>query len=241
MAISAKTRKLLWGRAANRCAYCKHELAIDATDKDEEAVIGDECHIIARHGGSRSDVTKTPEELDHYDNLILLCKIHHKMVDDQPQTYSVEVLHKMKADHEKWVKSSLRTTEEQRGLQLVKLPKVTDAKEIVSIVSTAHSYWSDYETPENEAELSLITEFFGEFEGISTLSDQFEYLAEARFRVKQQLEALNSAGFYVYGGLTRGKLTLKNGEKMDWSLGFVVLKRFDVPNITIGYHPSIQF
>ena len=41
----------------------------------------------------------TYEERNKYDNLILMCKVHHKIIDDQPNTYTVEVLKSMKAAH----------------------------------------------------------------------------------------------------------------------------------------------
>ncbi len=50
MSISVKTRKMLWGKAANRCAFidCKRELVMDETETDDPSIIGEECHIIAR-------------------------------------------------------------------------------------------------------------------------------------------------------------------------------------------------
>ncbi len=42
-----------------------------------------------------------------YDNLILLCKNHHKQVDDQLRQFTVERLHSIKSAHEAWVRSSL--------------------------------------------------------------------------------------------------------------------------------------
>lgn len=108
MSISLKTHKMLWGRAANRCAYCRCELALDATETDDESIVGDVCHIVASEpSGPRGDSSLLPERRDEYDNLILLCKVHHKLVDDQPNTYTVECLRKMKVIHEKWVRETL--------------------------------------------------------------------------------------------------------------------------------------
>ena len=49
MAISLKTAKMLWGRAAGRCSMpeCRQPLVIDSTETDNEALIGDMCHIVA--------------------------------------------------------------------------------------------------------------------------------------------------------------------------------------------------
>lgn len=53
------------------------------------------------------------EDRDKYPNLILLCNIHHKVIDDQPLTYSVSVLHGIKRDHEEWVERRLKPSEEE--------------------------------------------------------------------------------------------------------------------------------
>lgn len=110
MTISSKTRKMLWGRAANRCAFvdCRRELVMDETETDDESVIGDECHIVARESdGPRGVSDLSGEARDKYDNLLLLCKVHHKIIDDQPNTYDVTLLKKMKQEHEAWVRDSL--------------------------------------------------------------------------------------------------------------------------------------
>lgn len=110
MSISLKTRKMLWGRAANRCAFtdCRRELVIDATETDDESVIGEECHIVAeRADGPRGDSPLTSEQRDKYGNLILLCSVHHKNIDDQPVHHTVEYLHQLKGEHEAWVRTKL--------------------------------------------------------------------------------------------------------------------------------------
>ena len=56
---------------------------------------------------ARYDPDMTDEERSSYDNRILLCKNHHKMVDDQPDTYTVEILHQIKNEHEAWVRQTL--------------------------------------------------------------------------------------------------------------------------------------
>ena len=116
MSISLKTHKILWARSEGKCAICKNELVIDPTDlNDDPSIVGDEAHIIARSASfTRGDYDSlSPEERDHYSNLILLCKTHHKQVDDQPGEYTVEKLRDIKAQHEAAVKEHL-TDEEQR-------------------------------------------------------------------------------------------------------------------------------
>jgi hypothetical protein len=110
MGILIKTHKMLWGRAANRCAFpeCRLEQVMDASETDDESLVGEECHIVARErNGPRGNTPLASNSRDMYDNLILLCNVHHKLIDDQVNTYTVQVLKEMKASHEKWVRKSL--------------------------------------------------------------------------------------------------------------------------------------
>ncbi len=109
--ISTKTREMLWGRAASRCAFpdCRRELVIDGNAADKASLFGEACHMVAKEPeGPRGDSPLTSKQRDEYDNLLLLCNIHHKVVDDQPNTYPVERLKVMKAEHEQWVRESLQ-------------------------------------------------------------------------------------------------------------------------------------
>lgn len=113
MAISIKTTKIIWGTSASRCSFpdCRKELVIVARQGDE-SIVGDLCHIVARsYEGARGDSLLTREERDRADNLILLCKNHHKSIDDQPRQYTVQKLKEIKKAHEDWVKNVLSTME----------------------------------------------------------------------------------------------------------------------------------
>jgi SMODS-associated and fused to various effectors sensor domain len=67
---------------------------------------GEMCHIIGAskdgpRGNSDSEVlAKNPK------NIILLCKDHHTLVDDNPYVFTVEGLRKMKDDHEQRIKKA---------------------------------------------------------------------------------------------------------------------------------------
>jgi hypothetical protein len=120
--IGIKTHKMLWGRSGNICAFpgCKKVLVEDETESDDPSVIGEEAHIVAQKENGRRGKSDLPlDQRDKYDNLILLCSIHHKIVDDQELEYSVEKLHKFKADHERWVKENLSIdTQKQKDDEL---------------------------------------------------------------------------------------------------------------------------
>jgi len=111
MGISLKTHKMLWGHSGNMCAFpeCKLELVMDETQTDDPSIIGEEAHIIARSPDeARGDSKLDSEQRDKYDNLVLLCSVHHKLIDDQPKYYTVKIIKDFKKAHEKWVNSSLR-------------------------------------------------------------------------------------------------------------------------------------
>lgn len=109
--ITVKDRKKLWVRSGNLCSFpgCMNELI----EEDYETILGDEAHIVAENlNGPRGDYSLPTEEVNKYENLILLCKKHHKIIDDNPKYYTVESLHGFKKRHERWVKENL----EKKGI-----------------------------------------------------------------------------------------------------------------------------
>lgn len=75
---------------------CNEEL-ICKTNGD---IIGHICHIVAQSvDGPHGDSSKSTDFLYSADNLILLCPTHHKIVDSDTDTYTVERLTKIKLRH----------------------------------------------------------------------------------------------------------------------------------------------
>ncbi len=103
-------QKVLCLRSGNRCAIpeCRKILVIDKKENDRESIIGEIAHIKGENAGApRYDVSMTDKERNGYDNLILMCRDHHKMIDDQYNTYTVAKLLEIKKNHEAWVRDSL--------------------------------------------------------------------------------------------------------------------------------------
>ncbi|QDV56252.1 hypothetical protein [Rosistilla oblonga] len=108
--IKTKEVKTLFAHSGNQCAYpkCKQRLVEPATKHDGAAVIGKIAHIIAdSHDGPRGRVAISDDDKNLHPNLVLLCGNHHDLVDAQPNTFSVQVLRQMKADHELNVQRAL--------------------------------------------------------------------------------------------------------------------------------------
>lgn len=108
MAVSLKTRIQVWGEAAARCAYCKEQLIYSEDSGLHESLVGEVCHIFARgQKGPRATPSIPPEELDSANNLVLLCRKHHKYVDDHPELFPAERLTKIKIKHVDWIVGQL--------------------------------------------------------------------------------------------------------------------------------------
>ncbi len=117
MGISQKDIKLLWGRAASRCAFpeCRRSLTQDALNSSESSPLGEQAHIIGeKEDAARGISPLSLAERNSYANLILLCPTHHTEIDKLPEDYPVERLHKIKIDHQLWVEQSLASTSDAR-------------------------------------------------------------------------------------------------------------------------------
>ena len=210
MAISDKTRKILWGRSGNRCALCRKELVLDATSASDESVVGEECHIVSgKDQGPRYDPTFPPERLDEPENLTLLCRNHHKMVDDQRKTYTVERLQSLKATHESWVSSTLNEDKLPQPVRVrgIKenipdfLVRLTSGIDILKIVDGAMGYSFENDDLQSEAEVELVGQFLQEVQDWGDLSPDLEAADRVKtsFRITGLLRELEQAGFWVFG------------------------------------------
>lgn len=109
MSIPEKDKRILWVRANGKCSICKQDLLEDAQNTSQTSVIGENCHITGeKQIAKRYDSTLTDVERNSYPNLILLCRNHHKNIDDDATTYTVAKLHQIKANHELWIESAFK-------------------------------------------------------------------------------------------------------------------------------------
>jgi predicted restriction endonuclease len=114
MSLSIRDKKFLWTRAGNCCSYryeaeiCNEELAILKDRK--KVLIGEECHIVGKDSTKPRYIDDFPER-ETYDNRILLCRNHHKMIDDNEDIYSSEVLKEMKKEHEDYIAERFKNKE----------------------------------------------------------------------------------------------------------------------------------
>ncbi|MBQ9246450.1 Fic family protein [bacterium] len=94
-----RTVKKLFALSGNICAFPS---CCEPIISAEGSVVGDICHIeAAEEDGPRFNKDSNNKYRCSYENLILLCKKHHKIIDDNVAIYDVELLKKIKYQHEK--------------------------------------------------------------------------------------------------------------------------------------------
>ncbi|WP_444924377.1 HNH endonuclease signature motif containing protein [Microbulbifer sp. DLAB2-AF] len=72
--------------------------------------LGEMAHIKGnKAGSSRYDPSQPDIERDSYENLILLCPNHHTLIDkaENEFEFTVDLLHEMKAEHERYISNRL--------------------------------------------------------------------------------------------------------------------------------------
>ncbi|MEQ1644452.1 MAG: hypothetical protein ABL959_13475 [Pyrinomonadaceae bacterium] len=69
--------------------------------EENNTVVGEVCHIKGlKPTAARHDLTQGEDERNAFENLILMCSIHHKVIDEDIDSYTVERLREIKAEHE---------------------------------------------------------------------------------------------------------------------------------------------
>ncbi len=98
-APSVSAIKALFAVSGNVCAFpgCSQPIV----DESSHVIIGEVSHITAASsGGPRYDPQQTEEKRHGFDNLLLLCAAHHKIIDEQPDEFPVGRLVEIKKEHE---------------------------------------------------------------------------------------------------------------------------------------------
>ena len=101
----------LFALSGNQCAFpnCTNAVTDQVTPGEQPVTLAQRAHIVGvGRQGPRSKAAPLSDNIDSVENLLLLCGEHHRIVDNNPRIYSVEVLAKYKADHEAKMAPKLR-------------------------------------------------------------------------------------------------------------------------------------
>ncbi|MEJ5055757.1 HNH endonuclease [Sphingobacterium sp. MYb382] len=232
MAISDKTRKLLWGKSGNRCAICKTELVTKKED-NAEFNIGEECHIIS----SKPTGPRHVEGLlgyDQYENLLLLCRNHHKEIDELEDTYNEEVLRYLKTNHENWVRITLKNASEEisGNEKPLFLAQVTSGKVLYNIINGVYGYNTDYDESETQSEMDFIAyvlETIRNYGDLTGMSDPDS--VSMAYDLRQLLEQIDKRGYMLFADRGNQPMFLGNPKSEDWTVATLILRRKENPEI----------
>lgn len=242
MAISNKTRKVLWTKTGNRCAMCRQKLVVEETEVDEESIVGDECHIVSeKPDGPRFDPTFPKSKIDTGNNLIVLCKNHHKMVDDQVETYTAKVLRVIKRNHQRWVETKLTQEETIKPIKITRyqseipkqLPRVLDGKTLFNLASVCLSMHQDFPGDLTDEETELVGGFIQTVTDWSDISYEMEpvQIVRASKNIMDEMLELDRNGFLVFAGIEKQTIEGGIGGKSNWNALHLSILRKDDPNI----------
>lgn len=178
--MNKRTIKFLWGRAAGRCSMpeCRKQLCPYPIPG---VTLGEMCHIIARNpDGPRGTAQAESSDIDDYQNLILLCSEHHKIIDSLPEQWTVARLKQVKLQHEQWVEEQLhlgalqddlrtaykrvaRYLERSQTLSALLWADIGNARFLNSLQESDDGVWFNLNarTPFREGFLDLIDSQFG--------------------------------------------------------------------------------
>ena len=111
--IKVTYRIILAMLSGNQCAIpgCNSRLVAQKTEEDPSAVVADLAHISGENPGSARYNPEMPaEKRNEPDNLVYVCPTHHRQIDRQGSSYTVEDLRSIKANHEAKFSAAIRNS-----------------------------------------------------------------------------------------------------------------------------------
>ena len=242
MAITDKSRKILWGRSGNRCAICRQRLVVDETSIDAESVVGDECHINSGAlSGPRYDAAIEQQSIDNLANLLLLCRVHHKMVDDQFETYTAELLRNIKDNHERWVDSRFKESEALSAVKVrrfkseipAQLKTIDSGQELFNLASGCHGSYQNHSDDLSDEEVEIVGGFLQNLKDWVDCANDLEPIEKVRATksLTDELNELKRCGFLVFAAREKQRLEGGVGVPTDFVVLHVSIVRDNDPNI----------
>lgn len=228
MAIKDRTRKILWAKSGNRCSICRTKL-ISGRESTNEFNIGEECHIISRKPeGPRHKPDL--EDYDMYDNLILLCRNHHREIDELTDKYTEDHLRRIKTNHENWVQKIIdKAVNSGKKTKPRLLARITSGKELLNIISGTRGYKTDYDEVGNEEDAQFIGSILQELIDYGDISSMVETYDKVQigFELNKRLLELEEKGYYLFGERDIELIKFANGDVDKWPFATIVIKRKD--------------
>lgn len=227
MAISNITRKKLWAKSGNRCAICKQKL-IMSNANCVDYNIGEECHIVSsKETGPRHESGWT--DYDTYDNLILLCRNHHKTIDDAVNIslYSKQRLLELKSKHEKWVEKRLSNKENISNEKGYKVNIISTGLELFSIIAGTYAIKRTHDPITDKESANYVGSIWQALSYYTDLCDDLEPCDQTSVELELQelLNDMSLKGYFIYGTRVKEDYKYNNGTTGKWPIAVLYIKK----------------
>jgi hypothetical protein len=105
--LSQADRRFIIGRSGGCCNKCRLQVFVE-NEFRERATLADDAHIWAySEDGPRGNEPGSPSDRNARENIILLCKVCHSEVDQQPLKFTTASLTNLREEHYAWIDSRL--------------------------------------------------------------------------------------------------------------------------------------
>lgn len=112
--IADPKKLILMGLCGGKCEFrgCEKSIVQDILT-GEKSNFSNYAHIVASSAnGPRGDRVLSSKLSNDENNIMVLCRDHHKEIDDFPEKYTVNILKDMKREHEEYIKDLMNITKE---------------------------------------------------------------------------------------------------------------------------------
>jgi len=182
-----------------RCAIC-HEELIERTEASVTSLTGEVAHIVGeRKDAARGQHPLSAAQRNETENLILLCRRHHKIIDDDQVTYTVDKLHEIRSDYLGWISAQLQTptpwTMRISQLCYINVPRLCELAELQGYKVDLGSYGGNQTLHSLGWELNHVMAKFKHLLGSISLQtiplDQLRYAHEAYIGLPISFDRVN--------------------------------------------------
>ena len=227
MSITDRTRKVLWSLSGNACARCDTLLVrLPEAQGDVHAIVGRECHIVARSLAGPRGEAEPRSGIDDYKNLILLCANCHAVVDGQPERWTPDELRQVKRDHEQRVTARAASASgpafpelkfRGRG-QPLRLERMSSGDLLLGVMAAGFSHVHNPPEHLSSEQRELVGDFLQSAQDWADIHGDIgpKGHMDAGQDLQEHIDALLEQGLLVYAATRQLTLTSSNGDETPW-------------------------
>lgn len=126
--IADPKKLILMGLCGGKCEFrgCEKSIVQDILT-GEKSNFSNYAHIVASSAnGPRGDKVLSSKLSNDENNIMVLCRDHHKEIDDFPEKYTVNILKDMKREHEAYIKDLMNITKESSVIGVKYTANISD-------------------------------------------------------------------------------------------------------------------